>query len=400
VARTHLVTQVRNREALLRAGLVEGSDFTAIDSEAVARPVHRLATLLRGGTAKGWTTNTALATLSYYYFEALLWRRFRADLAAGRFDLVHRLTPLTPTTPSRLARRCARTGVPFVLGPLNGGVPWPPGFGDVRRAEREWLAPVRAAYKLLPGHRSMLSHAAAIVVGSLDTWKQLPPRVHARCVYVPENGIDESRFPAPLREPVSRPLRLAFVGRLVPYKGADIALLAAAPLLRENLATFEVVGDGPQRGELERIAAQEGVGAAVTFRGWVEHAQLHRHLARADVLVFPSVREFGGGVVLEAMALGVVPVVVRYGGPAELVTHDTGFLVELGSRDALLDRVASLLRRLVAHPEEVAIRSAPARRRVLEEFTWSAKATRMRAVYDWVLGRRERPPLDPPCGVN
>ena len=51
------------------------------------------------------------------------------QLAAGRFDLVHRLTPMSPVMPSDLARRLKRIGVPFVVGPLNGGLPYPAGAG-------------------------------------------------------------------------------------------------------------------------------------------------------------------------------------------------------------------------------------------------------------------------------
>src|SRR3954462_13855207 len=90
----HVVTQVRNRAAFLRAGLREGEDFTAIDSERVARWGHRAATLLRGGAGKGWTAVTALEGLSYRYFERLVWKRFEGELRAGKWDVVHRLTPL------------------------------------------------------------------------------------------------------------------------------------------------------------------------------------------------------------------------------------------------------------------------------------------------------------------
>src|SRR5882724_3133162 len=158
----HLVTQIRNREALLRAGLEEGRDFTAIDSERFAAPLYKLSDLLRGGKGVGWTTVAALSALSYYYFESLTWKLFGSALKRGEFSLVHRITPVSPTTPSLLAARCARISTPFILGPLNGGVPWPRQFEAERRREREWLSYVRWAYKLLPGSASTLKNCAAI----------------------------------------------------------------------------------------------------------------------------------------------------------------------------------------------------------------------------------------------
>jgi hypothetical protein len=65
VADAHLVTQLRNCAAIERAGLVHGRDFTAIDSELVARTVSTAARHLRGGTSKGWTFTAASGALSY-----------------------------------------------------------------------------------------------------------------------------------------------------------------------------------------------------------------------------------------------------------------------------------------------------------------------------------------------
>jgi glycosyltransferase involved in cell wall biosynthesis len=392
VTDAHIVTQIRNRDAFLRAGLVEGRDFTAIDSEKMARPVNSFAQKLRMGKGVGWTTVMATKVLSYPYFERKVWEAFRSRLAGGEFDLVHRITPLSPTLPSSLSPRCRRIGVPFLLGPLNGGLPWPRDFDAERRREKEWLSYVRGAYRLMPGARATLDSAAAIIAGSRHTEGEIPARHRAKCVYIPENAIDPRRFTAPLRQGVSAPLRCCFVGRLVPYKCPDILIAAAAPLLAGSKLKLDIVGDGPMRAGLEAQARALGVAEAVTFHGNVPHAEVQRILGAADIFGFPSVREFGGAVVLEAMALGVVPIIVDYGGPGEHVTPETGFAEPLGTRDDILRSFRTRLESLVADPSRLPHMSEAARARVGDRYTWGRKAEQVVEVYRWVLGERpERP---------
>jgi len=172
----------------------------------------------------------------------------------------------------------------------------------------------------------------------------------------------------------------------------DVALEAAADLVREGSARLEVLGDGPERPTLERIVAQRGLAAGVDLAGWIDHRQLSERLARSDVLVFPSVREFGGGAVLEAMAMGIAPVVVDYGGPAELVTPQTGFKVPLGTREELTRAFRQQLTPLAAEPAVVRAMGRRARARVQAQFTWATRASQVLEVYDWVLGRRSEKP--------
>ena len=393
VAQVHLVTQQRNREALVRAGLVEGTDFTVIDHERVAAPLYKMANLLGGRGGKGWTLRTAAYSLAYPWFERLLWKQLGPRLRAGEFDLVHQLTPLSPTAAPRIAKWCRKIGVPFVWGPINGGVPWPRAFDQARRREREWLSYVRSGHKLLPGYRSVRRNAAALIIGSRDTWKQMPERYHDRCVYIPENAVDPARFTRRRERQAARPVRLAFLGRLVPYKGPDIALEAARPLLERGEVTFDIWGDGPLKPELERLAA--GL-PGVRRGGWVEHTKVQEVLSEADVMVFPSIREFGGGVALEAMAVGLPAMVVEYGGPAELVTPETGWLIPLGHREQIVSAVRSALEEVVARPSLADEKGLRAIERVNAKFTWPVKARQSLAVYDWVLGRGPKPDFGMP----
>lgn len=396
VADVHIVTQQRNREAILRAGLIEDRDFTVIDSEVIARPMHRLAEVLRMGKGKGWTMTTAINALSYPYFERLVWQRFGGRIRAGEFQLVHRITPLSPTVASPIAARVAAAGVPFVLGPLNGGVPWPRGFDAERRREREWLSYVRGAYKLNPLRGRSLAAASVILAGSRHTQGEIPQRYRDKTLWLPENAIDPARFNLIARQDPSGPLRACFVGRMVPYKGPDMLLDAVAPLARDGRLVLDMIGDGPMMADLRAQARRLGIDAAVTFHGNLPHEAVQTVMAQANLLTFPSIREFGGGVVLEAMALGVVPMVVDYAGPGELVGAGTGFKIPLGPRDRIVEGFRQALDRVLTDPSGLPALSQAARDEVQRNYTWGAKARQIGRIYDWVLsGKAGAPPAFP-----
>src|SRR2546425_270798 len=82
-----------HRAALAADGGLGRGPAHFVDNEWIARPLHRLSRLLRGGDRLAWTIETAMAWPSYVAFEHHVWHRFRRDLRAGRFDLIHRLTP-------------------------------------------------------------------------------------------------------------------------------------------------------------------------------------------------------------------------------------------------------------------------------------------------------------------
>ena len=392
VADVHLVTQIRNRDAIARTGWVEGQDFTAIDSEAVARPLWSLAEKLRMGEGKGWTTLQAISALIYPWFEHLVWKKFGADITNGTYDVVHRVTPLTPTIASPIAKKVRAAGVPFVMGPLNGGVPWPAEFDAERRAEKEWLSYIRSAYKHLPGRDTTLRNASAILIGSRHTQSEIPDRFQDKSIYMPENGIDPARF-SQMAKPPAKPLKACFIGRLVPYKGADMLISASADLLRKGAMTLDIVGDGPMMETLVAQANDLECANGITFHGWKAHHEVQSILAHSHVLSFPSIREFGGGVVLEAMALGVVPLVVDYAGPGELVSDTTGLKLPCGSRKEIIAGFKAELTRLAANPAKLKPIAMNAYAFVQDNFLWSRKAEQVAQVYDWVLsGARGEPP--------
>ena len=390
-ARVTLVTQVRNRAALSQKGH-PADEIVYINSEALAAPCSRIGHLLTLGRGLGWTTQQAVMLAPYLYFEYLVFQRLRKALQRGQYDIVHRLTPLTPTYPSPMA---SWTSVPFVLGPLNGGLPWPKGTTRTRIAEMEWLSYVRRTYELLPYLRATYRRAALVIGGSTHTLGALPRDVRQRAVYMPENGIDPARFNARGRVLPSkvRPFRILFVGRLVPYKGTDVVLEAVttSDVLRRQVEVV-IVGDGPMLHRLRSLAADLHLADRVRFTGDLPQDQVAAACRRASLFAFPSLREFGGAVVIEAMACGLPSVVLDYGGPAEHVTANTGFKIPLGNRQQRIVALRSLLERLCKDPTPLDEMSAAGIDRVRRLYTWPAKARQVAQWYADVLQRHSRCP--------
>ncbi|WP_108815755.1 glycosyltransferase family 4 protein [Loktanella sp. Alg231-35] len=392
VADVHVVTQARNRAAFLKAGRVEGEDFTAIDTEWLEAPAVGVANKLRGDAGKGWTTLQTFQSMTYPYFERLVWRKFKDQLRAGAFDIVHRITPMSPTSHSTIARKCAKIDVPFVLGPINGGLPWPKGFGAERRREREYMSYIRSAHRLAPGYRRMLDAASAIIVGSSATASEIPSNLTQKTIQISESAVDIDRFSLSPKEGLSTPLRACFVGRMVPYKGPDILLRAAAPLLREGRLHIDLIGDGPLMPTLNEIIASEGIAEAVTLHGWVPHENLQSTAIASDIFAFPSVREFGGTSILEMMAIGLVPVIVDYGGPGDNIPPDLGFKLPLSTRDQLITDLRATLTGIADDPAQLLALREKGQRWIHQTFTWPRRAEQINDIYQWVLGNRDSKP--------
>jgi glycosyltransferase involved in cell wall biosynthesis len=383
-----LATHVRNRRAL--AGHLEGAEVVFIDNEYVAAPLHRLATWVRGGQELNWSVATASAYPSTLAFEHEVRRHFRARLDSGEFDVVHRLTPMSPALPSPMA---SWSPVPFVLGPLNGGLSWPAEFAAERTRERERLQRFRAAYKWLPYHRSTYRDAAAILTSFEHTLADLPQAARARCIDFPEVGVAPELFQRPLARPDRSRLVFVSVGRFVPLKLLDVAIRVFAHSAKLRSHQLVLVGDGVERPALERLVREHRLGQVVTFTGWVPQSTVAEQLRSADVFLFPSIRELGGSVVVEAMASGCVPVVVDYGGPGGLIAgHDCGCAVPLGDKAQLVQRFAAVLERYVDDRELRERHAQAAYERATGQFAWQVKASKVVEVYEWVTGRRSLRP--------
>jgi glycosyltransferase involved in cell wall biosynthesis len=339
-----------------------------------------------------------LTAFSYPFaiaFEWVAWRQLRRRIFQGEFDVVLRVLPMTAVLPSPFAFFLRNGPIPFVIGPLNGGLPWPPGFSQLEN-QKEWIANLRDLYRYLPFARSTYRHAAAIIVASSQTYAEFA-EYRSKLFFVPEPGIARSLCYGDSRSPEpGAKLELIFVGGLFPRKACDLALRAAAPLLRSDLARFTVVGDGQERNRLEQLARSLGIEKAVIFCGWLSHAEVLKHLRSADIFVFPSLRDNGAGVVFEALGTGAVPVVADFGGPGDIVHPEVGYKVALTTENDIVAQIEKILTELAQNRDRLEQLRRQGMAYVRECLTWDAKAKSTTQVLNWVVRLGPKPDLPPP----
>ena len=314
-------------------------------------------------------------------------------------DAVHQPIPVSPRFPSLMAN----LGVPVIIGPMNGGMEYPPAFRHSesllsRTSIRIGRHLSNLVNSLLPGKKL----ARVLLVANQRTQLALPECIQGQVIEFPENGVDltiwqssDKNYLAPLP---TEEARFVFIGRLVDWKGVDMAIEALSQL--PSNATLEIIGDGPMQSAWRQLAERLGISTRVLFSGWLPQESCALRLRTAAALLLPSVYECGGAVVLEALAAATPVIATRWGGPADYIDSTCGFLVEPSSREALVQGLAGAMQELIAAPQLGRQMGIRGRERVRRDFDWETKVDRMIGIYEQSIadakrGARNKQPTSP-----
>lgn len=173
---------------------------------------------------------------------------------------------------------------------------------------------------------------------------------------------------------------LMHISNFRPVKRIQDCVRILAEVRKRVNARLILVGDGPDRADVERLCRELGVAEHVTFLG--KQSALPEILSCADIFLLPSQQESFGLSALEAMSCGVPVIATNIGGIPEVLEHgETGYLAELAD----VDRMARYCIELLTNPKKLQIFSENARRRAVEKFDISLIVPKYEELYEATL---------------
>jgi len=306
--------------------------------------------------------------------------KFAENLAAMSKDdklvIIHQTEPNSP-----VATRWTSSRFKNVFGPINGNIYYPKAFRKFESAKtkirRLLHFPLQALNRFF--WRGISNADLVFAAGGDRTVKSL------RAAGVPRSRIYETLdcgIPDSLTEVAYAPSpacigRFIHFGRLVFHKGTYLAIEAVAKA--HESVSLDVVGRGPELARCKELAKNLNVGDRVRFLDWYENRDdLVASFASYCGIIFPSIEDANGIAVQEAMAVGLVPVCLDWGGPQLLVDDGiSGYLVSVEKLEEITTRIAHCLNLLAEDLGLVTQMSAKAKSRA-SQWKWSQLAR------DWV----------------
>jgi len=339
----------------------------------------------------GWLRPLLRAQVGLQLY-AYLWQ-WKAYFAAQKlhrkvgFDLFHHLTYENDWMASIVG---ALLPIPYVRGPGGGAhrIPrefledfhWPGRLAELRRSFGQWVFRHDPFFVL--GQR----RARLILACNREAAEGVPAPWRHKVRLLSINGVSGHELTPSRDGERNAKFAVLSAGRLVPLKGFDLALRAFATFAaRYPAAEFVIVGDGPERNRLERLARELGIENQVRFEGWMPRERLLAKMRACDVFLFASLRDGGGLVVVEAMAAGKPVVCFDLGGPGLHINPECGFKVPARDPAQGVRDMAQALGRLASDRHLCAQMGLGALQRARQVYDWDRVAERITMAYEEIM---------------
>lgn len=330
--------------------------------------------------------------IQFYYFLWQMRSYFAARSLHKRFgfDLFHHITYANDWMASFVG---ALLPLPYIRGPGGGAHRTPKGLEQEYSAGGRLWEKVRSAgqwvFRHDPFYLRGQSRASAILVCNRESMAKIPSRWFHKAHLFPVNGISSKDLAlASQTKPDGLQFRILTAGTLIRVKGIGLAIKAFSEFARKHPpAIFNIIGSGPEEPHLRSIVHETQLETEVSFIPAMPRDDLLCEMACHDVFLFPSLRDGGGAVVIEAMCAGKPTVCLDTGGPGMHITDECGIKVAPRSPTHTVRELAEALERLYLDKDLRQRLGDSARQRAEQLYHWDRLGERLLDIYEIALER-------------
>jgi glycosyltransferase involved in cell wall biosynthesis len=302
--------------------------------------------------------------------------------AQHQFDAFHHITYANDWMASFIG---ALLPLPYVRGPGGGAHKIPKAFladyslwarfKEYFRSFGQWV------FRHDPFFIMGQSRAKAILVCNREAFDAIPKKWQGKVKFFPVNGISEQD----LHELYPNHSTFTFItaGKLLKLKNFPLAIEAFAQFRKKKQAgELVIIGTGPELENLKQLAKNLDIESYVTFKPWMPHELLLQEISAGDVFVFPSLRDGGGAVVIEAMAQAKPIICFDLAGPGFHVTPECGIKIQPTNPEKSVADMAFAMERLYDDEKLREHMGEASYERASTMYTWNHLGNSLETIYE------------------
>ena len=318
-----------------------------------------------------------------YFFARKLHKKFH-------FDVFHHVTYANDWMASFIG---AFLPIPYIRGPGGGAHQTPKKFLSEYSFSQRFWENIRSLGQWIFRHDPFFiigqQRARAILVCNQEALKIIPKQLKNKAHLFPVNGVSEKDLDllsSNEKKIDNKKFSVLTAGKLLQIKGFSLAI-KTFKIFADKIPEVEliIIGDGPEFWNLKKLVYNLGIEKKVFFQGWLPREELLRRMLSSDLFLFPSLRDGGGAVVVEAMASSLPVVCLDIGGPGLHIDEKCGIKIEPSSPEQAIQDMVEALKNLYLNKELKLKLGRAAREKAEKEYSWDRLGERLSKIYKEVF---------------
>jgi glycosyltransferase involved in cell wall biosynthesis len=322
--------------------------------------------------SKAYYWNFLFMYMAYWLWQRKIYKYAKNKFTIENIDVVHHVT----WGSLKIGSKLYKLGIPMLFGPVGGGQKTPLIYKDYLGHDyfSEWMRNVFGTIilKYNPLSRGVLKNCK-ILVTNQDTMDMVNSFALGRADLVFDAAINQVPKHTIFKNNNGK-LKLLWVGRIYGFKGLRLIIAALSKINEKDLKriSFTIVGDGPDRCNIEKMIFKLNLERNVHFTGLIPYTQVNQYYKEADVFIYTSLRDSFPSQILEAQCMMLPVITLSLHGQDLMVKNENGIKCSIGNPEKTVDELAQAITFMLINHELRIFKGAEAFKHAQKQ-TWSSK---------------------------